>query len=107
MHEPSDLKKLFDGAWGILEGRRKEIEDGPFGTYDRVLDEEVRKHFQDIKGVAEAMVVHESTARRWMIDCECQYIIHQGLAFFEKTDVKRIAKLRKEIQKARKKKDVK
>ncbi len=46
-------------------------------------------------------------ARRWMIDFECQYIIFQNVAYFERESVKKIAKLRAEIQASRKKKDVK
>jgi hypothetical protein len=39
------IDQLFSSPWGIVEFRRLEIEVGPYGAYERVLEEEVGRNF--------------------------------------------------------------
>ncbi len=45
------IDKMFDGPWGIVENRRKEIEAGPYGIFDQVFEEEVANNFLPIQKV--------------------------------------------------------
>lgn len=98
------LKDLFPGAHGILESRWEEAVNSPFGARGRIEKEEMDKLLLPAHRAAEIMGVSESTARRWLYEQDARFIRHQGIQRFMKEDVVRIAKLRFERLKLRKKK---
>lgn len=81
-------KDLYPGAWGIVHSRRDEIEAGPNGTFDRIMREELEKNFFTIAKCAEALDVHESTARRLMREEGVDYIMHDGMALYQQGGVR-------------------
>jgi hypothetical protein len=68
------IDEILDGPWGIVEGRRKEIEAGPFKAFDRIYEEEIASNFLPIREVASMLDCHESTARDWLNRCDARYI---------------------------------
>jgi hypothetical protein len=70
----STIDELFKGPWGIVESRRKDIQAGPFGSFDRIYEEEVSSNFVPIQKVAALLDCHEATARDWLRQCDARYI---------------------------------
>jgi hypothetical protein len=57
------IDELFDGPWGTVEFRRKEIEAGSCGAFDRIFNEEVDNNFPPIQKLTVMIDYHESTVR--------------------------------------------
>ncbi len=68
------IDDLFGGSWGIVEARRHEIENGPYGTLKRVVEEEVERNFLPISVAAALLDCHESTARKWLRRFDARFI---------------------------------
>ncbi len=83
-----ELNELFGSAWGLVKDRRREIETGPYGTFERVLKEELAAQFRSASRVANGWGVSETTARRWLNDCFARYIVNSGTKLFLNEDVK-------------------
>jgi hypothetical protein len=68
------IDQLFGGSWGIVEARRKEIENGPYGAFNRVFKEEAERNFLLIAEAAALLDCHESTARRGLTKRDARFI---------------------------------
>ena len=90
------IEELFDGSWGIAESRRKEIEVGPFGIFDRIYEEEVSSNFLPIEKVTALLECHERTARNWLRQCNVRYIKRALAHLYYKIDVERAKAMRAE-----------
>ena len=89
------LRELFQAPWGILQARRGEVESGPYGAHDRIMEEEISSQFLPVESVAGDMGCHEATARKWMREHGGRYIVRAGRYCYYRPDVIRIAALRK------------
>ena len=95
----STIGQLFSGSWGIVEGRRAEIEFGSHGVFDRIYEEEVCRNFLSIRAVAQLFDCHESTARNWLTKSGARFIVRDLSHLYFMPDV---AKTKTERQTARK-----
>jgi hypothetical protein len=68
------IDELFDGPWGTVEFRRKEIEAGSCGAFDRIFNEEVDNNFPPIQKLTVMIDYHESTVRDRLRQCHACYI---------------------------------
>ena len=93
------LQELFPSVWGVLEARRKEIEECGFGGHVRIYQEEKEKQLWPIARVAQQMGVSKSTARRLMHEYNARFIIECNKHWFLKTDVDRISLIKQHKQK--------
>jgi hypothetical protein len=96
------IDQLFSSPWGIVEFRRLEIEVGPYGAYERVLEEEVGRNFVSATRVATLFDCHESTARKWLRRYDARFIIRGSSYLYFKPDVEK-AKVHRTEQKAARK----
>jgi excisionase family DNA binding protein len=80
---------LFSGPWGIVEARRQEIESGTYGTFERVFKEEVERTFLPIEETAALIGCSESTARKWLRECDAKFIAIGQLYRYYKPDVEK------------------
>src|ERR1700753_2628119 len=91
------LEQIFKGPWGIIGDRRKEVETGPHGIFEKVFKEELDKHFVSVKRVAGLGSCSVSTAYRWIDKIKARYIIHENKALVFREDAEKILKLRAAI----------
>lgn len=89
------LENIYNSPWGIVESRRSEIEKGTYGVFERILAEEIGKHFLSTDEVAQLMEVHPSTARRWLHDSDPRYILHEARTLYFRMDAMEIVDKRK------------
>lgn len=98
------LEELYPTAWGIVENRRSKIETGSYGSYERILREEIAKIFFPLTKVSQLMLCCATTARKWMWEqCEPRYIVRCGEVLYHKDDVARAVSHRKSIKESKKK----
>jgi hypothetical protein len=88
------IEEIHKSPWGIVARRRKEIERGAYGVFDKVLAEEIDKQFPTAKMAAKIMVCSESTARRWLQDSDSRFIVHEGITRFCRDDVVKVTGIR-------------
>jgi hypothetical protein len=70
------IEELFQAPWGIVQGRRAEIEAGAFGALDRVHREEVARQFLPIAGAMDLLGRGESATRKRLR--VARYIVQGG-----------------------------
>lgn len=89
------VKELYGTPWGVVEHRRAEIENGPFGTFDKVYAEELLKKFCTIDMAATMISCSASTARKWLNQLKARYICEGGGNLFVLEDVRMVRDKRK------------
>lgn len=98
------LDEMYPTAWGIVESRRAEIEGGSYGSYDRILAQEVAKLFFPLSKVSQLMLCCSSTARKWLWEQnEPRYIVWGGEILYHKDDVAEAILYRKRMKESKKK----
>lgn len=91
------MEEIHKSSWGIVEGRRADIEASSFGHFDKILAEEIDRQFPTAKSVAAMMDCSESTARRWLHDSKTlRWISYEGQMRFEINDVMAIVRGRRD-----------
>ena len=69
------VAEVFKGSWGLVEERRREIESGHHGAFDRIYREEIHRNFHTIDKAAITMDCCVETARKWLKKCDARFII--------------------------------
>lgn len=82
-----------------MQSRRAEIESGGAGIFNKIVAEEVAKHFMHIEQVATAMECHKNTAGKRLRYDDPIYIIYDGQRLYQREDMDRIIAARKQREK--------
>ena len=91
---PTTIDELFNGPWGITEGRRRDVEAGKYGSFQKIYQAEVDRHFLSLPRVAAVLGCHKSTARTWLREVGARYVIPGRDHLYFRPDVERAKAMR-------------
>ena len=89
------ISEVFGGAWGIVENRSAEIEQGSCGAFDRIFKEEFDRNFIPARKVALEMDCCESTARSWLQKVSARYVTEGNCCLYLASDAAKTKASRK------------
>jgi hypothetical protein len=90
------VKDIISGSWGLVAHRRKEIEDEAFGTFDRIVNEELLEITYSIEELAKELRKSISAARKFADRHDIRYICigaHKKKFFVKRDVVEKLGKI--------------
>ena len=86
-------------SWGIVRHRRDEIENGPFGSFEKIVAEEFGKRFCILDQAGAAMRLRPRSSVYWLRVSDARFIIHNGVKHYFRDDLSKATELRSESRK--------